>query len=107
MPGTPGRECVSAEGAGALERAPPPRCQDVSLETLRFHGDAHRLLRDKHEPGLAAVVHYPLVPEGDDQPGYAVVHRRLEVMRDRAASRSHAPSPGNPSPRPRRPTAAA
>ncbi|GGX43229.1 hypothetical protein GCM10010321_69670 [Streptomyces chartreusis] len=43
-------------------------------------GRPHLLV--KHEPGLAAVVHYPLVPDGDDQPGYAVVHRRLEAMRD-------------------------
>ncbi|MFE6942211.1 ArsR/SmtB family transcription factor [Streptomyces chartreusis] len=43
-------------------------------------GRPHLLV--KHEPGLAAIVHYPLVPQGEDQPGYTVVHRRLEVLRD-------------------------
>ncbi|WP_086846663.1 DUF5937 family protein [Streptomyces coeruleofuscus] len=43
-------------------------------------GHPHLLV--KHEPGFAAVVQYPLLVEGDDQPGYAVVHRRLEVLCD-------------------------
>jgi DNA-binding transcriptional ArsR family regulator len=43
-------------------------------------GRPHLLV--KHEPGFAAVIHYPLLPEGDEQPGHAVVHLRLEVLRD-------------------------
>lgn len=43
-------------------------------------GRPHLLV--KHEQGLVAVIQYPLVPGGEDQPGYVVVHRRLEVLCD-------------------------
>ncbi|MFF0398623.1 DUF5937 family protein [Streptomyces sp. NPDC005248] len=43
-------------------------------------GRPHLLV--KHEPGLAAVIQYALLPEGSAQPGYAAVHRRLEALRD-------------------------
>lgn len=43
-------------------------------------GRPHLLV--KHEPGFAAVVQYPLLPEGEDPPAYAVVNQRLDVLRD-------------------------
>ncbi|NGO07979.1 helix-turn-helix transcriptional regulator [Streptomyces sp. HC44] len=43
-------------------------------------GRPHLLV--KHEPGFVAVVQYPLLLERDDQPGHAVVQRRLEVLCD-------------------------
>ncbi|MDQ0750030.1 DNA-binding transcriptional ArsR family regulator [Streptomyces africanus] len=43
-------------------------------------GRPHLLV--KHEPGFVAVVQFPLLLEGDDQPGHAVVQRRLEVLCD-------------------------
>ncbi|EGX57331.1 ArsR family transcriptional regulator [Streptomyces zinciresistens K42] len=41
----------------------------------------------KHEPGAIAVIQYPVVPEGSEQPGYAMVNQRLDVLRDPARQR--------------------
>lgn len=43
-------------------------------------GRPHLLV--KHEPGHPAVIQYPLSPEGDQQPGYTLVHQRLAVLGD-------------------------
>jgi DNA-binding transcriptional ArsR family regulator len=48
-------------------------------------GRPHLLV--KHESGAAAVIQYPLLPEGAAQPGYAAVNRRLDVLRDPARQR--------------------
>ncbi|WP_367323236.1 DUF5937 family protein [Streptomyces sp. HUAS ZL42] len=48
-------------------------------------GRPHLLV--KHEPGFAAVVQYPLLAEGDDQPAHTVVNRRLEVLCDAGRQR--------------------
>jgi DNA-binding transcriptional ArsR family regulator len=48
-------------------------------------GRPHLLV--KHEPGLVAVVQYPLLPEGEDLPGYEMVNQRLDVLRDPSRQR--------------------
>ncbi|MFF9772782.1 DUF5937 family protein [Streptomyces sp. NPDC013978] len=88
----PGRALAALDPAASYRDGPPRVVFDkfhhgiVNVATTpvlvvpSVFGGPHLLV--KHEPGFAAVVQYPLLPESDDQPGYATVHRRLEVLRD-------------------------
>ncbi|MBP2324980.1 DNA-binding transcriptional ArsR family regulator [Kibdelosporangium banguiense] len=50
------------------------------LITPSVFGRPHLLV--KHEQGFPAVIQFPLLPEGSEQPGHSTVHLRLEVLRD-------------------------
>jgi DNA-binding transcriptional ArsR family regulator len=86
-------EALAALDPAASYRTDPPRVVYdkfhhgiVNLATTRclvvpsVFNRPHLLV--KHEPGQPAVIQYPLVPDGGEQPGYTAVHRRLEVLRD-------------------------
>lgn len=93
----PGRALAGLDPSASYRDAPPRVVFDkfhhgvVNVATTpvlvvpSVFGRPHLLV--KHEPGLAAVVQYPLLAEGDDQVGHTVVNRRLEVLCDAGRQR--------------------